>query len=96
MKKRKKGNNIKYSRVIVFISLLLFCLMIGRVIQLGLSKKVDGINLKEIVPGWISGLCLCGQAIFEYSSYRCHLPAVAWQRLVERMQARLAVSFTAH
>ena len=48
MKKRKKGNNIKYSRVIVFISLLLFCLMIGRVIQLGLSKEVDGINLKEL------------------------------------------------
>ena len=48
MKKRKKGNNIKYSRVIVFIFLLLFCLMIGRVIQLGLSKEVDGINLKEL------------------------------------------------
>ena len=48
MKKRKKGNNIRYSRVIVFISLLLFCIMIGRVIQLGMSKKIDGINLKQL------------------------------------------------
>ena len=48
MRKRKKGNNIKYSRVIVFISLLLFCAIIGRVIQLGMSKKIDGINLKQL------------------------------------------------
>lgn len=48
MKKRKKGNNIRYSRVIVFISLLLFCVMIGRVIQLGMSKKIDGIDLKQL------------------------------------------------
>ena len=48
MKKRKKGNNIKYSRVIVFISLLLFCFMILRVVQLGLSTNIDGINLKKL------------------------------------------------
>ncbi len=48
MRKRKKGNNIKYSRVIVFISLLLFCAIIGRVIQLGMSKKIDGIDLKQL------------------------------------------------
>jgi len=48
LRKRKKGNNIKYSRVIVFISLLLFCAIIGRVIQLGMSKKIDGIDLKQL------------------------------------------------
>ena len=48
MKKRKKGNNIRYSRVIVFISLLLFFVMIGRVIQLAMSKEIDGINLKQL------------------------------------------------
>lgn len=48
MKRKKKGNNIRYSRVIILISLLLFCLMIARVIQLGTSKEIDGINLKEL------------------------------------------------
>ena len=46
MKKRKKRkNNIKYSKVFIVVSLLLFCLMIGRVVQLGMSKKIDGIDL---------------------------------------------------
>lgn len=48
MKSKKKRNNIRYSRVIILISLLLFCLMIWRVIELGLSKEIDGINLKEL------------------------------------------------
>lgn len=48
MKSNKKRNNIKYSRVIILISLLLFCLMIFRVIELGTSKEIDGINLKEL------------------------------------------------
>lgn len=49
MKKRKKRkNSIKYSRVFIFGSLLLFCLMIGRVIQLGLSKKIDGVDLSVL------------------------------------------------
>ena len=48
MKKRKRKNNIKYSGVIILISLLLFCVMIYRVIQLGTSKKIDGKNLKEL------------------------------------------------
>lgn len=48
MKKKKKRNNIRYSRVIILVSLLLFCLMIFRVIQLGTSKEIDGINLKEL------------------------------------------------
>lgn len=48
MKRKKKRNNIRYPRVIILISLLLFCLMIGRVAQLGLSKEIDGTNLKEL------------------------------------------------
>ena len=48
MKKKKRKNNIKYSKLFILGSLLLFCLMIGRVIQLGLSDKIDGINLKSL------------------------------------------------
>lgn len=48
MKSKRKKNNIKYSRVIILISLLLFCLMILRVIKLATSKEIDGINLKEL------------------------------------------------
>lgn len=48
MKKKRRKNNIKYSRLFIFCSLLLFCLMIGRTVQLGLSKKIDGINLREL------------------------------------------------
>lgn len=48
MKSKRKKNNIKYSRVIILISLLLFCLMIFRVIKLATSKEIDGINLKEL------------------------------------------------
>ncbi|MBQ6135136.1 MAG: PASTA domain-containing protein [Bacilli bacterium] len=48
MKKKKRKNNIRYSKLLILASLLLFCLMIGRVIQLGLSKEIDGVNLKEL------------------------------------------------
>ena len=48
MKKKKRKNNIKYSKLLIFGSLLLFCLMIGRVIQLGLSDEIDGVNLKGL------------------------------------------------
>ena len=48
MKKKKRKNNIIYSRVIILVSLLLFCVMIGRTIQLGLSTEVDGTNLQEL------------------------------------------------
>ncbi len=48
MKKKRRKNNIKYSRLFILTSLLLFCLMIGRIIQLGLSKEIDGINLKKL------------------------------------------------
>lgn len=47
LKKRKK-NNIKYSKIVIFTSLFLFVCMIGRVLQLGLSEEVDGVNLKEL------------------------------------------------
>lgn len=46
--KNKKGNNIRYSKGIIIISLLLFAIMIFRVAQLGLSKEIDGVNLKEL------------------------------------------------
>ncbi len=49
MKKKKRlKNNIRYSKLVIFISLLIFCVMIGRVIQLGTSKKIDGIELKKL------------------------------------------------
>jgi len=48
LKTKKRKNNIKYSKIFIFISLLLFCLMIFRVAQLGLSKEIDGINLKKL------------------------------------------------
>ena len=47
-KKRKRKNNIQYSKLVIFISLFLFCVMIGRIIQLGTSSEIDGINLKEL------------------------------------------------
>ena len=48
MKKKKRKNNIRYSKILILGSLFLFCLMIGRVVQLGLSTEVDGTNLKEL------------------------------------------------
>ena len=46
--KKKRKNNIKYSKLLILGSLLLFCLMIGRVIQLGMSKDIDGVNLQKL------------------------------------------------
>lgn len=48
MKSKRRGNNIKYPRVIILVSLLLFCLMIWRVVELSTSKKIDGINIKKL------------------------------------------------
>ena len=48
MARKKRKNNIRYSKIIVLGSLLLFCLMIGRVIQLGMSNEIDGTNLKQL------------------------------------------------
>jgi len=47
MTKRKK-NNIQYSGLVIILSLFLFVIIIGRVLYLGLSKEVDGINLQEL------------------------------------------------
>ncbi|MDD5888321.1 MAG: penicillin-binding transpeptidase domain-containing protein [bacterium] len=46
--KNKKRNNIRYSKTIIIISLFLFALMILRLIQLGLSTTIDGVNLKQL------------------------------------------------
>ena len=47
-KKKRTKNNIRYSKIVIFASLFLFACMIGRVIQLGLSPEIDGVNLKEL------------------------------------------------
>lgn len=46
--KKKKRNNIKYSKGVVIISLLLFCVLIGRLAQLALSTEIDGTNLQTL------------------------------------------------
>ena len=46
--KKRKKNNIRYSKIVIFASLFLFACMIGRVIQLGLSSEIDGVDLKEL------------------------------------------------
>ena len=46
--KKRKKNNIRYSKIVIFASLFLFACMIGRVVQLGLSSEIDGVDLKEL------------------------------------------------
>ena len=48
MGKKKTGNNIKYSFFVIFFSLFLFGAMIYRLVELSVSKEVDGTNLKEL------------------------------------------------
>lgn len=48
MKRKKKRNDIQYSKLIVTISLFLFVIIIYRVSELALSKEIDGINLQEL------------------------------------------------
>jgi len=48
MKKKKRKNNIRYSKILILGSLFLFVLMIWRTIQLGMSTEIDGVNLKEL------------------------------------------------
>lgn len=48
MKKKKKRNNIKYSKGIIIISLLLFVVLIFRVAQIALSEEIDGTNLQAL------------------------------------------------
>lgn len=47
-RKNKTRNNIKYSKLVIILSLFLFGLMMFRVIQLATSKEIDGINLQEL------------------------------------------------
>lgn len=46
--KKKKRNTIKYSKLVILFSLFLFVIMILRLVQLGLSTNVDGVNLKKL------------------------------------------------
>ena len=46
--KKKKRNNIKYSKGIIIVSLLLFVVLIARVAQIALSTEIDGTNLQEL------------------------------------------------
>ena len=46
--KKKRKNTIRYSKLVILGSLLLFCLMIGRVIQLGVSPTIDGVDLQKL------------------------------------------------
>lgn len=48
MKRKKKRNDIQYSKLIVACSLFLFVVMIYRVSELALSKEIDGVNLQAL------------------------------------------------
>lgn len=48
MKKKKGRNTIKYSKLVIFTSLFLFVIMIARLLQLSMSKEIDGTNLKDL------------------------------------------------
>lgn len=45
--KNKRVSKVHYSKLLFFFGILLFCVIIGRLIYLNLSDKIDGINLKE-------------------------------------------------
>lgn len=47
-RKKKTRNNIKYSKLVIILSLFLFGLMIFRVIELATSEKIDGVDLQEL------------------------------------------------
>ena len=47
-KKRKARNKVKFSKLVIAFSLFLFALMIGRLTQLALSSKIDGVDLKSL------------------------------------------------
>ena len=47
-KKRSSKTNIRYSKVLIIASLFLFVIIIGRLIQLGTSTEIDGINLQKL------------------------------------------------
>ena len=47
-KKKRTRNNIKYSKIFIFVSLFLFALMLVRVSQLALAEKIDDTNLQAL------------------------------------------------
>ncbi len=47
-KKKKTRNNVKYSKLVILLSLFLFAIMILRVIELATSKEIDGVNLQKL------------------------------------------------
>ena len=46
--KKKKRNNIKYSKIFIIVALFLFALIIKRIFELSLSKEIDGVNLQKL------------------------------------------------
>ena len=47
-RKKRRKNNIKYSKLLIITSLFLFALMIARVTQLALAEEVDDTNLQAL------------------------------------------------
>ena len=47
-RKKRRKNNIKYSKLLIIASLFLFALMIVRVTQLALSEEIDDTNLQAL------------------------------------------------
>ena len=47
-KKKRTRNNIKYSKLVILVSLFLFALMLVRVTQLALSEEIDDTNLQAL------------------------------------------------
>ncbi len=47
-RKKRRKNNIKYSKIFIFISLFLFVLMIARVCQLALADEIDDTDLQAL------------------------------------------------
>ena len=48
MRKKKRMNNIKYSKLVVICSLFLFVAIIARLIQLSTSTEIDDVNLASL------------------------------------------------
>lgn len=48
MRKKKRKNNIKYSKIVVICSLFLFAAIVARLIQLSISTEVDDTNLAQL------------------------------------------------
>ncbi len=47
-KKKRTRNKVKYSKLVIFLSLFLFIIMIVRVVELSTAKEIDGVNLQEL------------------------------------------------